>query len=586
MKSIWRRLVPAVGFLLLACGDDAPSDSSEGAGGTATGGSPGSGGSTDGGAAESGGNGGEGAGTGDPCATVDCPDGETCDGGECVPGCATAQDCTPGLTCCAGVCVDVAASVDHCGQCDDPCEVPANTDVGCETGLCQSAGCQPGFYECNGIADDGCESDTACSCTPGEQQACYEGPPGTAGVGLCTEGYRICNQAGTAWSLCFDWRGPTEELCANSVDEDCSGTADDVPDLDGDGWTRCENDCCENTMDCSAPALVNVGAFEFVGNGVDDDCDVSTSDTVAASACSSTATFSNVAPALLTQAMDLCQTTTANPPLTQRKWGVINSELRLANGAVPSGTQLNNMRNWQGAVLQNYGTGGVVPQKGSTMAAISSGRMRDQNDPNYVLPNEGTDLGSVSQPPAAYLAANGGSLPSSAGCSGNCPAGSGANDSINLRLTIRVPTNALSFSYDFRFFSSEYWTYSCTPYNDFYLALLTSGAAGLPADKNISFDSLNNPVSVNNGFFESCVPKGCYSCPLGTGALAGTGMNVSSTGGGTSWLETTAPVVPGETMTLELMIFDVSDPILDSQTLLDAFEWSVQPSGVGTGPAG
>ena len=153
---------------------------------------------------------------------------------------------------------------------------------------------------------------------------------------------------------------------------------------------------------------------------------------------------------------------------------------------------------------------------------------------------------------------------------------------MNVRLTIRVPTNALSFSYKFRFFSAEYWTWQCTAYNDFYLALLTTGAAGIPADKNISFDSLNNPVSVNNGFYDLCYTKTCNTCPLGTGALAGTGMEVGQTGGGTNWLTTTAPIVPGETMQIEFMIFDVSDHILDSLTLLDNFQWSLDPSGVGT----
>jgi hypothetical protein len=212
--------------------------------------------------------------------------------------------------------------------------------------------------------------------------------------------------------------------------------------------------------------------------------------------------------------------------------------------------------------------------------------MRDQNDPGYTNPNGGSGLGYYGSPPAAYLAANGNQLPSSAGCNGTCPAGSGANDGVNLRLQIRVPTNALSFSYQFRFFSAEYWTWSCTAYNDFYLALLTSGAANLPKDKNISFDSKKNPVSVNNGFFDLCTKKGCYTCPSGTAALAGTGMQLNNTGGGTEWLKTTAPVVPGETMILELMVFDVSDGVLDSLALLDAFEWSISASSVGTGPPG
>jgi hypothetical protein len=217
--------------------------------------------------------------------------------------------------------------------------------------------------------------------------------------------------------------------------------------------------------------------------------------------------------------------------------------------------------------------------------------MRDTGDTGYVAPNSGSDFASASSPPAGYLAQHGGALPSSASCYGNCPAGSGANDSINVLATIRVPTNALSFQYNFRFFSSEFWTWSCTVYNDFYLALLTSGHPMIPADKNISFDSANNPVSVNNGFFDVCQVRGCQTCPSGTGALGGTGMDnlashgtygTGATGGATNWLLTTAPVIPGETITLEFTVFDVSDGILDSLTILDALEWSINPSGVGT----
>ena len=62
--------------------------------------------------------------------------------------------------------------------------------------------------------------------------------------------------------------------------------------------------------------------------------------------------------------------------------------------------------------------------------------------------------------------------------------------------------------------------------------------------------------------------------------------NPRRTGGGTVWLQTTAPVLPGETIVFELMVFDVSDPILDSLVLLDDFEWSIDPSSVGTGPPG
>jgi hypothetical protein len=112
---------------------------------------------------------------------------------------------------------------------------------------------------------------------------------------------------------------------------------------------------------------------------------------------------------------------------------------------------------------------------------------------------------------------------------------------------------------------------------------LTSTADGIPADHNISFDSLSNPVSVNNGFFEVCGGNGknCGTCPGGTAALAGTGLDTAN-GGGTEWLTTDAPIVPGETFTLELVIFDVGDTALDSLVVLDNFRWSLEPVEVGT----
>lgn len=554
-------------------------------GGTSSGGGA-QGGSGTGGGQTSSGTAGGGGQSGECGANADCPDGEICQAGACLSGCTADHPCGGGLACCSGICTDLSSDMLSCGACDNACATPDHMGASCDAGVCSVGACEPGFFDCDGQSQTGCEESTQCQCTPGSTQPCYPGPPGTEGVGICTGGSQTCNQTGTAWSLCNGYQEPSVEICNNNLDEDCNGTADDVPDIDGDGWTSCDNDCCETLQDCSDPALVNPGAFEFVGNSVDDDCDSATSDTAAPADCSTQSKFGGVSADDLAKAMDLCQFTTQNPPLANRKWGVISAELRLANGSQPSGGQLNDMTGWQGAVLADYGTGGVVPQHGPTMGGISSGRMRDQNDPGYVNPNSGTSFGNNGNPPAAYLAAHSGQLPASASCNGTCPAGSGANDSINLRLSIRVPTNALSFSYKFRFFSAEYWTWACTAYNDFYLALLTSAAANLPADKNISFDSQNNPVSVNNGFFDVCTPKGCYTCPDGTGALQGTGMQIGNTGGATKWLQTTAPIVPGEDMVLELMIFDVSDGILDSLSLLDDFLWSVSASGVGTGPVG
>ena len=518
---------------------------------------------------------------------TDCPQGSICVQDTCVPGCSGSQPCQPGFTCCGQICFDISSDEGHCGTCNTICPVPPQAQALCQNGQCLMGPCDGAYADCNGNAADGCEwntlQDGPCVCSPGQQQSCYQGAPGTQNVGPCKAGVQTCDATGTSWGPCVGQVLPASEVCANNIDEDCDGLIDNGGDADGDGWTICNGDCCDAASpNCASPKLVNPGAFEVVGNGVDDDCDGSTSDVVAPAACSSNEKFTGVTSDDVAKAIDLCQFTTANPPLPTKKWGVIQTSLLLANGTVPNATQLANMQNFQAAVLVNYGTGGVVPQKGPTMAGLSSGRMRDQSDVGYVAPNGGSSMASNSQPPAAYLAAHANALPSSAGCSGNCPAGSGANDSVNVRMSIRVPTNAQSFSYQFRFFSAEYWTYSCTSFNDFYLALLQTTAPGIPADKNISFDGVGNPVSVNNGFFDVCAPKGCYTCPAGTAALQGTGMQVSNTGGATNWLTTDAPIMPGETMQLELMIFDVSDNILDSLSILDNFHWNLAPSAVGT----
>ena len=413
--------------------------------------------------------------------------------------------------------------------------------------------------DCDGLVDEG---------NPGGGAQCNTGK-----AGICSAGTVTC--IGGALS-CAQNKLATAEICANNLDDNCDGTVDENPDPDGDGWGACDGDCCNGTTFCTGAALINPGALEVVGNGVDDDCDPTTSDT-APVVCSSNAKFGNVTASDVAIAMDLCQFTTSNPPLSQRKWGIVAADTVFADGSTPNGGQLNKLRNSQTAVLTNFGVN--TPRYGNTMAALSTGTARDSGDVGYVPPVIGTDHGHSHNPPAVYLAANGGNLPASASCQGTCPAGFGANDSVNIRLTVRVPTNVLSFSYRFKFYTSEYPNYTCSQYNDFYLALLSTNAPGIPADTNISFDSQNNPVSVNNGFFEVCSPFSCYTCPSGTAELAGTGYQGY---GGSKWLKTSAPVVPGEDMILELMTFDVSDRIYDSMVLLDQFEWVLNPANVGT----
>jgi hypothetical protein len=357
-------------------------------------------------------------------------------------------------------------------------------------------------------------------------------------------------------------------------------------DADGDGWSACDGDCCDaqSPLCGDEPALVNPGAIELLNNGIDDDCDATTDDLTPPAPCSAEGKWTGVTGEDVARALDLCQFTTASPPLSAKVWGVLSTQQLLPDGSAPTPFELADIQNYQTAILTHFGTGGIVPKKGATMAGLSTGRMRDAAAPDYVDPTSGTGFNAYSSPPSVFLDAHGGALPASWGCLGDCPSGVGASDPAAVRLTIRVPTNVIALSYDFKFLSAEYGNGLCSPFNDFFLALLETGAAGMPPDHEISLDALGNFIAINTVSFESCLPKACFTCPQGVAELAGTGLEKGASGGATAWLTTDAPVVPGEIVVLDLMIFDVSDNNVDSMVLLDNFRWKTMSAGPGPFP--
>jgi hypothetical protein len=189
-----------------------------------------------------------------------------------------------------------------------------------------------------------------------------------------------------------------------------------------------------------------------------------------------------------------------------------------------------------------------------------------------------------------------------------------------LKLRIRTPTNAQSFSVNTYFYSAEYPEWVCGAFNDFFLVLLDSSFAGTPAnppDKNLALytapGNQQYPVGVNlafgTGLFKQCLngPTGCgggcvagnNSACIGTSELAGTGFDVANpptqfasepawcgssnlAGGGTGWLTTSGNVVGGEIIELRFVVWDTGDPWYDSLVLLDNFQWSLTASTPGT----
>jgi hypothetical protein len=455
------------------------------------------------------------------------------------------------------------------------------------------------FAACGPSARDNCVGDqctTGGSCNPGATRSCYDGTMATQNVGACHDGTQTCGQDGT-WGACQGEQLPTAENCSDGIDNNCNGAVDDNMDADGDGFTTCGGDCCDS-IECSNPAAVNPGAFDAPGDGMDNDCDGMVDNTELL--CDQGLSSASGNAMDYAKAIDLCQTAT----MQDKKWGVIDAQLTLADG---NGSPDMN----QHSIRPHFG-GGVQPQGGVSLALLSSGAAAAQGDtnPNYVdfqSPSYASTKSSAF--PADFVAAHGGKLPNAPGCPE--PLGNTANDPVMLTLTIRVPTNAKSFSLKSNFFSSEYPEYTCTQYNDFFVILLDSayqGSPANPADKNLAFYANGNnqyPVGVNlaagnTGLFTQCVNgtigcaglnQGTISTCMSTAQLAGTGLDTpdpldcdsnSVEGGGTGWLTTTGNVVPGEIIKLRIAIWDTSDHILDSIAAIDGFTWSVDTTDPGT----
>lgn len=257
-------------------------------------------------------------------------------------------------------------------------------------------------------------------------------------------------------------------------------------------------------------------------------------------------------------------------------------------------------RDEQHGILPKFGDV-IKPREGGRLGVLSTGYAQEYNGASGepfggVDSSTGFQLNGKDWWIAQPNKGNGTAPPGFPKPASGCPINDEVNDVINLKLTLKAPRNASGVKFDFNFYSGEWPAYVCSNFNDGFIAYLTAEGFNGGAADNMSFDKNNNPVSVNNGFFDRCTPSvtiGCASnspstsqCPGGTAELAGTGFgqtgqwcgafgndDTSTNGGATGWLTSSAPVKPGEEFTLELMIWDTGDGILDSSVLVDGFTW-------------
>ena len=97
---------------------------------------------------------------------------------------------------------------------------------------------------CNGIAEEGC------ACPPDSYEVCG------SSIGACQLGVLSCAEDGTFSGKCIGATLPSEEVCANEIDDDCDGSIDEG--CLCDGFVR---SCGPGTGACSFSTQTCVGGF-------------------------------------------------------------------------------------------------------------------------------------------------------------------------------------------------------------------------------------------------------------------------------------------------------------------------------------
>lgn len=402
---------------------------------------------------------------------------------------------------------------------------------------------------------------------------------------------------------------------------DDAGATSDGPSRDGLGFDAaptctaadCDGDGYPRPIDCDDfDPLINPEAYDFPGDGVDDDCDGTVDDPVVT--CESVPASPPGTPTDFARAADLCPqhaTTSAGvpfDPLVRAAWGEVKGQ-GPASQTFTSTTKPEVQTN----IVSSFGAN--APRTGLTMFGLSNGPWgtatpRDSAplDPStFKLTNACADIPLLGQDCDTLS-------------NGQPAGGLSVQDWAELTLWVQVPSNAKAMQFDFSFFTTEFNQFWSSSLNDAFFVLATSANDPTLAGQNVAKGANGLGITVNSGFFEVCTappgPDGlspekaaaiaqCVGVAGDAtkrifGTLEGTGYDGKSSapfdgtatstdgtkkyvyGGGTGWLRATFATKPRDQIQLRFIVHDTFDGLKDSAVLVDAITWQkAEPQGGG-----